>query len=226
MKKQTVIYSGFKQALENCPSIKVVEVKNQFNPPSESRKRAGMAELREAGFEVEDWIGDVIGLSKGNSISYHIIRDRKNRGEGSFSLNDPQEFLVEAEPWLAKSAKQEADRPLFNRLRVIDQPNVAQTFAAVVMEAGSPPKLPQQVVFVRKGTLLPMDLVFRDYYAALPEFMGILNWQLLYTAADPQGSEHKADFEQLRNSYDDLKQLFPSRNFSVWAEKLAKFGLI
>lgn len=226
MKNLTILYSSFKRALENCPNIKVIDCKNQFDPPSESRRKAGLAELREQGFEVEDWIGNAIMLSKGNSITYHVIRDRQNRGEGSFNLNNPQEFLVEAEPWLAKQATNEADQQLLKRVRIIDQPNVAQTFTGVVMEAGAPPSLPGKLIYFRRGHVLPMQLSFKDYYETLAHFMGLLNWQLLFTQVDPNSSPLAADFAALKTGYEDFRALFPTWDLGLWQRKLGELALV
>jgi hypothetical protein len=226
MKNLTILYASFKRALENCPNIKVIDSKNQFDPPSESRKKAGLAELREEGYDVEDWLGSVISLSKGNSITYHVIRNRQNRGEGSFNLNNPQEFLVESEPWVAKNATNDADRHILINVRVIDQPNVAQTFTGVVMESGMPPKVPQRLVYFRRGKVLPMDITFQQYYEFLPEFMGLVNWQLLFTGAEVQSSHFAQDFDQLKTGLEDFKEIFPTRNFSLWEKKLHERNLL
>jgi hypothetical protein len=221
MKNLTILYSGFKRALENSPHIKVIETRNQFDPPNESRKRSGIAELKEAGFEVNEWLGAIIGLSKGNSMTYHVIRDRQNKGEGSFNLIDPLEFLLEFEPWVVKNGTNEADRQLLKKVRVIDQPNVAQTFTGLVMEPGSPPDLPQQLVYFRRGRLLPMSLPFSEYYETLAHFMGIVNWQLLFTDANPADLEFKESFRNLQATYEAFVEVFQDRDFSLWAQRLA-----
>jgi hypothetical protein len=226
MKNLTILYTGFKRALENCPNIKVIDCKNQFDPPSESRKKAGLAELREEGYAVEDWLGSVISLSRGNSITYHVIRNRQNRGEGSFNLNNPQEFLVEPEPWVAKNATNEADRQILNQVRIIDQPNVAQTFTGVMVESGMPPQLPSHLIYFRRGRVLPMDISFQQYYELLPEFMGLVNWQLLFTEADAKSPQFAQDFEQLKTGWEDFKEIFPARNFSMWEKKLHERNLL
>lgn len=226
MKNLTVLYSSFKRALENCPNIKVIDCKSQFDPPSESRKKNGLAELREEGFELDPWLGTVIALSKGNCITYHVIINRQNKGEGSFNLNNPQEFLIEPEPWVAKLATNEADKALLKRVRVIDQPSVNQTFTGLVIEGDSPPRIPEKLVYFRRGQILPMRLGFRDYYETLPEFMGILNWQLLYTDADPQHPHFAADFEHLKAGLEDFREIFPGRDFSLWKKLLSERQLV
>jgi len=225
MKNLTIEFSSFKRLLQNCPDIKVMDCKSQFDPPSESRRRGGMAELREAGFDVEDWLGQIITLTKGNSISYHVIRNRQGRGEGSFNLIDPQEFLLESEPWVAKQGATPEDRSLLAKVRVIDQPNVAQTFTAVVVGSSSPPKLPNSLVYCRRGRVLPLGIGFKDYYEHLAAFMGILNWQLLFSEASTQDGTFQADFEQLKENFEDFKAMFPGRDFSLWQNKLAEKGL-
>jgi hypothetical protein len=226
MQNLTILYSNFKKALESSPHIKVIDSRSQFDPPSDSRKRTGLAELGEEGFDTDAWLGSVICLSKGNSMTYHVIRDRQNRGEGSFNLNNPHEFLVEAEPWVVKNASTEADQQLLKRVRVIDQPNVAQTFTGVVMGAGSPPKIPQELVYFRRGHLLPMSLPFSAYYETLAAFMGIVDWQLLYTDADRSLEGLAICFEQLIDSYEAFKLIFPDRDLSLWGAKLREKGLI
>lgn len=221
----TIEFSSFKRALQNCPEIKVMDCKSQFDPPSESRRRSGMAELREAGYEVEEWLGQVITLTKGNTISYHVIRNRQGRGEGSFHLIDPQEFLLESEPWVAKQGATPEDRSLLAKVRVIDQPNVAQTFTAVVVGAGSPPKVPTSLVYCRRGRVVPMSIGFRDYYAHLARFMGILNWQLLFSEASPNDALFQPDFQQLRENWEDFAAMFPGRDFGLWEAKLKEKGL-
>ena len=81
MRNVTVLFTNFKRALGNCPDIKIIDEKSQFDPPSESRKKSGLAELRDEGFDIDAWLGSVITLSKGNSITYHVIRNRQNKGE-------------------------------------------------------------------------------------------------------------------------------------------------
>ena len=226
MRNLTILFSSFKRALENSPHIKIIDSRSQFDPPSEARKRSGMAELMEEGFETNDWLASVIGLSKGNSITFHVIRDRQNRGEGSFNLNAPHEFLLESEPWVAKNGTNEADQQLLKKVRVIDQPNVAQTFTGVVMEATSPPKLPTQLVYFRRGHLLPLSLPFAEYYETLASFMGIIDWQLLYTQADAKAVGLAACFEQLTDTYKTMLLIFPEQDFSLWTQKMRDKGLI
>jgi hypothetical protein len=226
MRNLTILYSSFKRALENSPHIKVIDSRSQFDPPSESHKRAGAGELRADGFEVDDWLQAIIGLSKGNSVTYHVIRDRQNRGEGSFNLNSPQEFLLEAEPWVAKNATNDADKALLQKVRVIDQPSVAQTFTGIVTSADTPPKIPQQLVYFKRGHLLPMDLSFTDYYEMLANFMGIVDWQLLFTDATPATPGLGVCFEQLLDSYEAFRVIFPDRDFSIWEAKLRAKQLI
>lgn len=226
MQNLTILFSSFKKALENSPHIKVIDSRSQFDPPSESRKRIGLAELKEEGFEGNDWLGTIIGLSKGNSITYHVIRDRQNRGEGSFNLNNPQEFLVEPEPWVVKNATTEADAQVLKRVRVIDQPNVAQTFTGVLLEAGCPPDVPQKLVYFRRGHLLPMSLSYSDYYHTLAAFMGIIDWQLLYTNATRATTGLEICLDQLTDSYEAFRLIFPERDLSLWASKLREKGLL
>ncbi len=226
MRNLTILYSSFKRLLENSPHIKVIDSRSLFDPPSESHKRAGAAELRAEGFEVNDWLQAIIGLSKGNSVTYHIIRDRQNRGEGSFNLNGPQEFLLEAEPWVAKNATNEVDKALLQKVRIIDQPNVAQTFTGLIMDEGTKPSIPQGLVYFRRGHLLPMALSFTDYYEMLTNFMGIVDWQLLFTDASPATPGLGICFEQLLDSYEAFLVIFPDRDFSIWEAKLRAKQLI
>jgi hypothetical protein len=226
MKNLTILFSSFKRALENCPNIKVIDCKSQFDPPSESRKKAGLAELREAGYEVEDWLGAAITLSKGNSMTYHVIRNRQNRGEGSFNLNNPQEFLAEPEPWIVKQAATDADRHLLQHVRVIDQPSVAQTFTGVVVDTNCLPLLPQKLVYCRRGHVFPLRLSLQQYYETLPEFMGLLNWQLLFTEAHPKSPNVATDFEHLQAGLEDFKEIFPGRDFQLWETKLKEKGIL
>jgi hypothetical protein len=226
MKNLTIQFTNFKRALESCPDIKVLESRDQFDPPSEGRKKAGLSDLREEGFEVDDWLGTIIGLSKGNSMTYHVIRERQNRGEGSFNLASPQEYLIESEPWLSKNGASPADVQLLKRVRVIDQPSVAQTFTGLLMEEDSPPIVPDQLVYFRRGSLLKMTLGYRDYFEGLVAFMGFLNWQLLFTDADHKSVFFKSDFLQLANGYHDFVSLFPGREFTLWEAKLHERGLL
>lgn len=226
MRNLTVLFTNFKRALGNCPEIKIIDEKSQFDPPSESRKKSGLAELRDEGFEIDTWLGSVITLSKGNSITYHVIRNRRNKGEGSFNLNNPQEFLMEPEPWLAKLAQNDADRELLKMVRVIDQPSINQTFTGVIVEKDSPPKVPSKLVYFRRGHLLPMRLSFHEYYETWAEFMGILNWQLLYTDAEEGNPNFAADFEQLKASLSDFREMFPGRDFGVWERMLRERELV
>lgn len=226
MKNLTILYASFKRALENCPNIKVIDSKSQFDPPSESRKKAGLAELREAGFEVEDWLGAAITLSKGNSMIYHVIQNRQNLGEGSFNLNNPQEFLAEPEPWIVKQGATDADRHMLQHVRVIDQPSVAQTFTGVVVDEHCLPMLPTKLVYCRRGAVYPMRLSFQKYYETLPEFMGLLNWQLLFTEADAKSAKLTTDFEDLLRGLEAFQSFFPDRDFSLWENKLKEKGLL
>ncbi|MBK9449753.1 MAG: hypothetical protein IPN95_10205 [Bacteroidetes bacterium] len=226
MRNVTVLFTNFKRALGNCPDIKIIDEKSQFDPPSESRKKSGLAELRDEGFDIDAWLGSVITLSKGNSITYHVIRNRQNKGEGSFNLNNPQEFLIEPEPWVAKLATNEMDRERLKKVRIIDQPSVNQTFTGLIVDGQSPPKIPSELVYFRRGKLLPMKLSFFDYYETLAEFMGILNWQLLFTDVDPAHPDLKSDFSQLSASLEDFKEIFPSRDFGVWEKMLLERQLV
>ncbi len=226
MRNLSILFSSFKKDLETSPHIKIIEVRNQFDPPSESLKRSGISDLRDEGFEVSDWLTSIIGLTKGNSITYHVIRDRQNRGEGSFNLNSPQEFLVEPEPFLAKNGTTEADRALLKNVRVIDQPSIAQTFTGVVMDGNSPPRIPQQLIYYRRGHLLPMSLPFQDYYETLAKFMGIVDWQLLFTDADAKNPELAICFQKLTEAHAVFKLIFPNRDFSLWTEKMKSRELI
>jgi hypothetical protein len=225
MKNLTVLFTSFKRALGNCPEIKVIDVKSQFDPPSESRKKSGLAELRDEGYEIDPWLGSIITLSKGNSMTYHVIRDRKNKGEGSFSLNNPQEFLVEPEPWVSKLATNDVDRAMLSKVRVIDQPSANQTFTGLVIEPNSPPKVPDRLIYFRRGFVLPMSLGFREYYETLPEFMGILNWQLLFTEADFKSKHFASDFAHLKAGIQDFRELFPDRQFQLWESKIKERGI-
>jgi hypothetical protein len=226
MKNLTILYSQFKKELERSPHIKIIDNRSQFDPPSESHKRTGLAELKDEGFETDEWLAAVIGLTKGNSINYHVIRDRQNRGEGSFSFNNPQDFLIEPEPWVAKHGTTDADRALLKQVRVIDQPGVAQAFTGVVMDSDSPPLLPQRLVYFRRGHLLPMELEFKDYYETLAAFMGVMDWQLLYTSAEPRTPGLRQCFDQLLECYETFCTLFPDRDFSLWGELLRTKKLI
>lgn len=226
MQNLTIIYSSFKRALENSPHIKVIDSRSQFDPPSESYKRAGTAELKEEGFEVDEWLTSVIGLSKGNSITYHVIRDRQNRGEGSFNFNSPQEFLIEPESWAAKRGKTDEERKLLQRVRIIDLPNVAQTFTGIVMDPTNMEAIPQQLVYFRREHLLLMSLPFRDYYHTLAAFMGIVDWQLLFTDATPETEGLRPCFQQLTDSFEAMQSIFPERDFSLWRDRLRAKGLL
>lgn len=226
MRNLTILFTSLKRALENSPHIKIIDNRSQFDPPSEARKRTGMAELMEEGFETNEWLASIIGLSKGNSITYHVIRDRQNRGEGSFNLNAPHEFLLESEPWVAKNGTNEVDQQLLKKVRVIDQPNVNQTFTGVVMDADCPPKLPSKLVYFRRGYLLPMTLPFVNYYETLASFMGIIDWQLLYTEGDAKAGGLAACYDQLIDTYKAMKLIFPDQDFALWTQKMRDKGLI
>jgi hypothetical protein len=220
MRNLTILFSAFKKALGNSPHIRVIDQRNQFDPPSSSRIRTAVADLEESGILVEDWLQPIIGLCKGNSMLYHVIRDRQNRGEGAFNLFSPEEFLVEDEPWLAKLGTTDSDRALLRKVRMVDQVIVNQAFTGLIVDGPGITKIPQQLLYFRRGQLLPMDLEFKDYYQALADFMGILDWQLLFTDTNPGDAALRPLFEQLQDSLEAFQLIFPERDFSMWADRL------
>lgn len=225
MKNLTIIFTSFKRDLANCPEIKVVESRSQFDPPSASRKRSIIAELEAEGYKMEEWIEPIINLSKANSINY-LMLSSTSKGGGSFSLNNPQEYLFESEPWHSKLSTNPEEIEILKRARVIDQPNIAQTFTAVVCPKGSPPKLPEKLIYFRKGILLELNLPLRDYCETLASFYGFFNWQLLFAEGSATNPIFTEDFVTLKEGYQDFVRLFPQSDFSLWESKLKDMGLI